>query len=163
MKAMCASRLAWNVSAAALVALLAGGAARADDFILDGAQAQEYADCMTLARRTPGDAYESAMAWQLKGGAEPARHCAAVALIGLGRNKEAADQLEKLGTDMSKQRPDLSAEIFAQAGQAWTMAGDLPHALSAETTGLQLAPNDVDLLVDRAVTQAGLNDYKKAV
>src|SRR5215813_394939 len=126
MKAMCASRLAWNVSAAALVALLAGGApqAIADDFILDGAQAQEYADCMTLARRTPGDGYESAMAWQLKGGAEPARHCAAVALIGLGRDKEAAGQLEKLGTDMSKDRPDLAAELYAQAGQAWTMAND---------------------------------------
>jgi len=163
MKAMRTTRHARNISAAALVALLAGGAARADDFILDGAEAQEYADCMTLARRTPGDGYQSAMAWQLKGGAEPARHCAAVALIGLGRDKEAAGQLEKLGTDMSKDRPDLAAELYAQAGQAWTMAGDLKRALTAETTGLTFAPSDVDLLVDRAVTQAGLNDYKKSI
>src|SRR5262245_31086910 len=164
MKAMRTTRFPRHASAARLLALLAGAPqASADDFTLDGAQVQEYADCMTLARRTPGDAYQSAMAWQLKGGGEPARHCAAVALIGLGRNKEAADQLEKLGTDMSKQRPDLAAELFAQAGQAWTIGGDLQHALNAETAGLGFAPDDVDLLVDRAVTQAGLNDYKKAV
>jgi len=164
MKAMRTTRLARDASAAALVALLIGAPqASADDFTLDGTQAQEYADCMTLARRAPGDGYQSAMAWQLKGGAEPARHCAAVALIGLGRNKEAADQLEKLGTDMTKDRPDLAAELFAQAGQAWTMAGDLQHALTAETTGLKLAPDDVDLLVDRAVTQAGLSDYRKSI
>jgi tetratricopeptide (TPR) repeat protein len=165
MKAMHTTRFVRNVSAAALVALLAGGTLRAnaDDFTLDGAQAQEYADCMTLARRVPNDGYQSAMAWQLKGGGEPARHCAAVALIGLGRDKEAAGQLEKLGTDMSKDRPDLAGELFAQAGQAWTMAGDLKRALTAQTTGLTFAPSDVDLLVDRAVTQAGLNDYKKSI
>jgi len=150
-------------AAATLSAALSTGASRAgaDEPMFAGEQ--EYSDCMTLARRAPGDAYQSAMAWQLQGGAEPARHCAAVALIGLGRNKEAAGQLEKLGTDVSKQRPDLAAELFAQAGQAWTMANDLPHALAAQTAGLQFAADDVDLLVDRAMTQAGLNDYKKAV
>jgi len=151
------------LSAAVLAAALAAGAraARADE--PKTAAEQEYADCMTLARRAPSDGYESAMAWEQKGGDGPARHCVAVALIGLGRNREAAQQLEKLGADMSKDRPDLAAELYGQAGQAWTMANDLQHALSAETAGLQLAADDVDLLVDRAVTQAALNDYRKAV
>jgi tetratricopeptide (TPR) repeat protein len=138
--------------------------ARADDspaFRLNNQQ--EYADCMTLARHAPEDAYESALAWQGQGGGEAARHCAAVALIEVGKYPQAAEALEKLGDDLSDTRPDLAAEIFGQAGQAWTMADNSKRAYAAETSGLTLAPDNVDLLVDRAVTQAALNDYGKAV
>jgi tetratricopeptide (TPR) repeat protein len=157
-------RLAPAAALAAALSLsfsLAAPGAAADEPSFNGEQ--EYADCMTLARRVPADAYESAVAWQLKGGAEPARHCAAVALVGLGRYQEAAQQFEKLGTDMAAKRPDLAAELFAQAGQAWTMANDTQRALEAETAGLKLAADDVDLLVDRAITEAALGDFKKSI
>ncbi len=42
--------------------------------------AEEYRACMTLARRTPEDALESATAWESRGGGHAAQHCSAVAL-----------------------------------------------------------------------------------
>jgi tetratricopeptide (TPR) repeat protein len=149
-----------------LILLLAAGhrtSAFADDSpAFQMGNQQEYTDCMTLARRAPEDAYESALAWQGQGGGDAARHCAAVAMIGVGKYPEAAQALEKLGGDVSRTKPGLAAEIFGQAGQAWTMANDTKHAYAAQTTGLKLNPQNVDLLVDRAVSEAALNDYKAA-
>src|SRR5450755_4658977 len=89
-----------------LVALAAGsvmaGSTVTGELTLD--QAQQYNDCMTLARRVPAQAYESAMAWQKQGGGAAAGHCAAVALIGLGNYKPAAQSLEKLAVEQAKAR-----------------------------------------------------------
>jgi len=125
--------------------------------------AQEYTACMTLARRKPDEGLESALTWQSRGGAEAAEHCAAVALIGLGENSEAATRLEKLGTRLAPGRPGLAAEILAQAGQAWLMAGKADRAYAVQTTALKLAPKDVDLLVDRAVTLGQAKNYWEAI
>lgn len=135
--------------------------ARADQF--DSVRQQEYEDCMTLARRVPADGYESALAWKGQGGGDPARHCAAVALIGMGKHREAAEQLESLAAGMAARQPQLAAGAFAQAGQAWTMAGETRQALDAAAAGLKLAPADVDMLVDRAVAYATLGDFKAAL
>jgi tetratricopeptide (TPR) repeat protein len=144
------------------IALLgAGGDARADQF--DVVRQREYEDCMTLARRVPADGYESALAWEGQGGGDPARHCAAVALIGMGKFTEAAERLESLAGTMAARQPDLAAGAFAQAGQAWTMAGETRRALDAAAAGLKLTPEDVDLLLDRAIAFATLGDFPAAV
>jgi tetratricopeptide (TPR) repeat protein len=150
---------ALTIAAFALVA--APPKARADQF--DSIRAQEYDDCMTLARRVPADAYESALAWEKQGGGDPARHCAAVALIGLGKYEEAAAELESLAAGLADRQSELAAEAFAQAGQAWSMAGETQRALDAAAAGLKLAPEDVDLLVDRAIAYATLGDFTAAV
>lgn len=148
-----------SLAALALLAPLSGAQAEPFDF----ARQQEYDDCMTLARRVPADGYESALAWESQGGGDPARHCAAVALIGLGKFAEAGERLESLASGMAEKRPELAAGAFAQAGQAWTMAGETRRSLDAAAAGLKLAPEDVDLLLDRAIAYATLGEFEAAV
>src|SRR5215470_15764877 len=146
---------------AAIATLAVTAAARADQF--DSQRAQQYEECMAQAKRAPADGYETALTWVGQGGGDPARHCAAVALIGLGKYHEAAAQLESIGADMAEKKPQLAAEAFAQAGQAWSMAGDTKRALDDAAAGLKLAPEDVDLLLDRAIAYATLGDFKSAI
>lgn len=134
---------------------------RADQF--DAQREQKYEDCMAQAQRVPQDGYETALAWEGQGGGEPARHCAAVALIGLGKYQEAAAQLESLGAALAEKQPELASQAFGQAGQAWSMAGDTKRALDDAAAGLKLAPEDVDLLLDRAIAYATLGDFTSAV
>jgi len=143
--------------------VLAALAAPADADQFDAVRQKEYEDCMTLARRVPADGYESALAWQGQGGGDPARHCAAVALIGMGKFTEAAERLESLGAAMAERQPALAAGAFAQAGQAWSLAGDMQRALDAAAAGLKLTPEDVDLLLDRAIALATLGDFAAAI
>lgn len=126
-------------------------------------QAKEYSDCMILARRVPAQAYDSAIAWQKQGGGAAAGHCAAVALIGLGRYTPAAQSLEKLAAGEAKTRKDLAAGLYGQAAQAWLLAGDNNRALKDQSTALKLAPSDVDLLTDRGVTLASIGKYWEAI
>jgi tetratricopeptide (TPR) repeat protein len=150
-----------RLSVLAMTVLLPIAGAHADPF--DLARQQEYEDCMTLARRVPADGYESALAWESQGGGDPARHCAAVALLGLGKFVAAGERLQSLAVSMAEKRPALAAGAFAQAGQAWTMAGETRRALDAAAAGLKLTPEDVDLLLDRAIAYATLGDFPAAV
>src|SRR5690348_11364055 len=62
----------------------------------EAADAATYERCLKLAKGHPGDARAFAQHWHDRGGAHPADHCLAVALIGLKQYKEAAGRLEKL-------------------------------------------------------------------
>jgi len=129
---------------------------------LPAVEAENYERCMTLARKDPSAAWESALAWQSRGGRHPAEHCAAVALIGLGEYGEAGKRLETLADEMRHAPAELVAEVLGQAGQAWLLAGDAPRAHAALTQALALAPNASDLLVDRAEASAAAADYAHA-
>ena len=155
-----------------LVALLAGGLAAGSTPARAGSppagdlspdQAQQYADCMSEARSVPAKAYNNAIAWQKQGGGAAAGHCAAVALIGLGRYSAAAASLEKLAASEAKTRKDLGAGLFGQAAQAWLLANDNNKALKDQNAALKLAPGDVDLLTDRGVTLASTGKYWEAI
>ncbi|TAN56177.1 MAG: hypothetical protein EPN20_19210, partial [Magnetospirillum sp.] len=123
---------------------------------------QEYRTCLQLARQKPEDGWEEAIAWTSLGGGEPARHCAAVALIGLGKLEEAARRLEALA-QQSRGTEGLRAEMLAQAAQAWLLAGKVELALADLDTGLGLVPNQPDLLLDKAVAMAQAAHYKEVV
>ncbi len=125
--------------------------------------AQRYADCMTQARSVPAKAYNEAIAWQKQGGGPAAGHCAAVALIGLGRYKPAAQSLEKLAAGEAKERPDLAAGLYGQAAQAWVLANNNKSALKDQNAAIKLAPQNVDLLVDRGVVLASSGKYWDAI
>ena len=125
--------------------------------------AEEYAACMTLAGEDPEAAFEAALSWETLGGAEPARHCAAVALLGLGHHAEAARRLESLAEALGRSRPDLRTGALAQAGQAWLRAGNAERAHAVQSAALDLAPDNVELLIDRGLTLATAENYRAAL
>lgn len=127
------------------------------------ADAETYARCMKLARQNPREAQSLAQAWHDRGGAHPADHCAAVALIGLGAYREGAARLEALAQAMATAPSGLRADVLDQAGQAWLLAGDPVRAYAAAGAAVSLAPNDADLLIDRAEAAASVGYYDKAV
>jgi tetratricopeptide (TPR) repeat protein len=126
------------------------------------ADAATYERCMSLARKDPAAGEKLAKEWRGRGGGHPAEHCHAVALIGLKQYKDAAGRLEALGQAMVHAPGELRAEVLDQAGQAWLMAGDAGRAYAAGTTALGFAPNDADLLLDRAEAAGTAGWYDKA-
>jgi tetratricopeptide (TPR) repeat protein len=127
------------------------------------AEAATYDQCMKLARQNPAAAQRLALTWHERGGAHPADHCVAVALIGLKRYKEAATRLEALAQAMSTAPTGLRAEVLDQAGQAWGLEGDPVRAYAAAGAAVALRPNDPDLLIDRAEAAASAGYLDKAI
>ncbi len=146
--------------ALALAPLSAAPARAQDD---TGEQEREYQDCMVLARAAPADGFESALSWAAFGGGGGARHCAAVALIGLGQYREAARRLERLAAELRAGNAALSLDVLVQAGQAWILAGDATRAHAVQSAALDIDPDNVELLLDRGITLATAKNYWEAV
>lgn len=125
--------------------------------------AKKYTDCMEFARGKPEKAIGIAAAWERKGGGAGARHCSAVALLNSGAYEEAARRLESLAASSSERGKRLKAELLAQAGQAWLIAGKTTEALLAQTRALKLGGPRIELLLDRAITHASIAEYWDAI
>lgn len=122
----------------------------------------QYKHCIALARQKPEEGWEEALAWGSLGGGEPARHCGAIALIGLRQFEEGASRLEDLAST-SHGDAKLRAGMLAQAGQAWLLAKNPERANAAQTAALKLVPDAPDLLVDRSESLAAAQNYKEAL
>lgn len=122
----------------------------------------EYEACLDLLRNDPEGALNRAMEWEQKGGGDPARHCLALGLLALGEPERAAPRLERLAGGSSAGNPARAA-IYAQASQAWMMAGDTARAYGASTLALSLMPEDTALLVDRATAAGAMGRYTEAL
>lgn len=118
---------------------------------------------MALARTAPQKALGIASQWERDGGEDGARHCTAVALLNSGEYEEAARRLESLSATTRRSGKLLKAELLAQAGQAWLIAGKATEALSAQSRALKLAGPRPELLVDRAITLASIGEYWEAI
>jgi tetratricopeptide (TPR) repeat protein len=127
------------------------------------ADAATYERCMKLAKEDPAAARDLAEKWHDRGGAHPADHCLAVALIGLKQYKEGALRLEKLAQAMIHAPAELRAEVLGQAAQGWLLAGDPARAYAADGAALGLRPDDPDLLVDRAEAAGSAGWLDKAI
>ncbi len=126
------------------------------------ADSAEYERCLALLREDSDAAMAYAEEWAGQGGGEGARHCTALALIGLGAPERAADMLERIARD-SHAGSAARAAVLGQAGQAWMMAGDAARAYGATTMALTLEPQDADLITDRAVALAAMRRYAEAL
>jgi tetratricopeptide (TPR) repeat protein len=127
------------------------------------ADAATYERCTKLAQQNPAAAEKLAQTWHEHGGAHPADHCAAIALIGLKQYKEAAIRLEALAQAMTTAPVALRAAVLDQAGQAWGLAGDPVRAYAAAVAAVALQPNDPELLIDRAEAAASAGFLDKAI
>jgi regulator of sirC expression with transglutaminase-like and TPR domain len=144
----------------ALAPLVPGDArAQADDPEL----AAQYQACMDLAETNPDEALEQAETWVDLGGSDPARHCAAVALMRLGHYEAAGQELETLAASLEPAFAFLQIPVLIQAAQAWLAAGKVDRAYAVQTTALARQPNDIELLVDRATTAAEVGNYAAAL
>ncbi len=158
MRAQGTKRLLRRLGGIALAAMVAGPPTDAAAQPIGGG---DYETCMRRARTDPDRGLAAALAWRDRGGGDAARHCAAVALIGLGRHVQAAARLEALAGDI-KSAGDRAA-ILAQAGAAWFQAGDYARAHAAQSAALALSPSDPEILIDRAMTLAGAKNYWEAI
>lgn len=152
------SRLAPLLAATLVIVATAApaGAAGTDE-------ARRYQHCLELVQTDPVAAQVEARTWHGAGGGRPARHCRGLALIAAGKPAEGANRLEELAAEMEEEKPRLRADLLHQIGQAWFMAGQAERAAAALSAGLALAPDDVEMLIDRALALGGTARYWEAI
>ena len=109
---------------------------------------------MELARGDPDIGRKTAQAWRADGGGIAARHCTAVALLGLGHYAEAAQMLRTLADGAAAQGSEFKIELLSQSANAWLIAGKPMTAYEVQTEALEARPNDVELLIDRSISLA---------
>lgn len=122
-----------------------------------------YQRCIATAAENPDDGFEQAMAWRDSGGGNAARHCVAIALFHLGQPAPAAVRLEELAEGARTAPAVVRARVLAQAGSLWRLSGDFERSHAALTTAIEVAPDQPDLLVDRAATLAAAKNYWEAI
>ena len=124
--------------------------------------AMTYQVCLNLSREQPDKAIALAGKWLGLGGGEGARHCQALALVGLKDYGEGATRLEELARQ-SRQEPVVRANMLAQAGQAWFLQGEPSRAYAAQSAALKIvpqgSPQHAEILIDRAATLADAGKY----
>lgn len=128
-----------------------------------GQQPALYEACLYQAGTEPEVAYQAALDWHKAGGGLPARHCAAVALLGLNAYEEAAARLEKLAGEVPDTRIDLRLGLIAQAAQGWMMSGRAERAAQLLSLVINIRPDDPQLRADRAVAWMSLGDHWAAI
>jgi tetratricopeptide (TPR) repeat protein len=126
------------------------------------AEGPEADHCLGLLRTDPEAAHAFARAWNADGGGDGAQHCAALAVLAQGEIERAAEDLEALARRSGAGKPARAA-VFAQAAQAWLMAGAPARAFAATTMALALTPDDVELLIDRATALGTMGRFGEAV
>jgi tetratricopeptide (TPR) repeat protein len=126
-------------------------------------QERQYRSCLALVHQKPDEAFESALAWRDQGGGAPAEHCAALALLELGKYDQSALRLEALAQALGPDGKVNPAAVWAQAGNVWLLGGYPDRALAAIDRGLALEPDRAPLLVDRARVLGELGRYAEAL
>lgn len=126
-------------------------------------EADEYKACLKLTRLEPEAAFESALTWRDQGGGFPARHCAALALVQLKKYHLAAPRLEKLAEDMMAAGSAHVIDLLNQTGNIWLLAKDPVRADAVFSAALEIEPDNIGLLIDRARALAVAENYQTAL
>ena len=150
----------WCLLIAALI-LMAGPAMAASAPTVD--HATDYDACLALTETDPAGAYAAGLALLKTGGGIPARHCLAVAMVGLKDYESAATRFETLAREIDTARTDLRAQMLGQAGQAWLLAGRPVRATEVQGAAIALSPDDPAFYVDRATSLITRQRYDAAL
>lgn len=150
-----------------LIAMVAAGAAlflqQSIAAELAAAEAERLEACVAKIETAPEDAYEDGLAWTFEGNRPGARQCTALALIALGNVEEGAVRLENLATSSDGGSMEQRAVYLSQAGNAWLQIGAAEAATTSFSEALKLAPNETDLLLDRATSYMLIDKWDEAL
>jgi tetratricopeptide (TPR) repeat protein len=124
--------------------------------------AQRYKVCLSKAYSTPSAAYEDAIIWRKEGGAGPARHCQAMALLGLRAYEDAAAQLEALAYAPDIGDESLRTEVLEQSGEAWLQASKPEDALRVLSRALENDKANAAVYTNRARAFMALENINAA-
>ncbi|MCP1245547.1 tetratricopeptide repeat protein [Acetobacter cerevisiae] len=117
-------------------------------------QTWTLAECMSMVEEDPFGARDYAQDWMKHGGDREARHCHALALLELGDELDAAQELDDLVRKAPPSGPESSASLRAvmaeEAAEAWLSAGNPPGALNIVDYGLSIRPGDTNLRLAKA-------------
>jgi tetratricopeptide (TPR) repeat protein len=118
-----------------------------------------YRRCLADSGTNATAALADAEGWALMGGAIPAEHCAALALLNLRRYGEAAARLDQIAAGRTALDREFRVALYDQAGNAWLLAGDGARAVQSFSGALALSAGDADLFADLARAQAMRRDW----
>ncbi len=125
------------------------------------AEGADYEKCLGMLVADPPGADAMAASMAESGGGEGAAHCHALAQVELGNPEDGAALLDRLAA-ASHAQAAFRAVVFAQAGQAWTMAGRADQAYASATQAISLSPDDPDLLIGHAIAALSLRRFDEA-
>ncbi len=145
------------VALSALLTLLGPLPAQADPAVAD------LSSCQRLSEQAPATGLAAAQAWLARGGGEAARLCRAEALFLHGEFAEAGKAFEDLAGSLTVGTTSQTANLYDRAGLAWLRAGDARRAVRLISAGLEKAPEDPDLLIDRALAHTEAKQFREAI
>lgn len=150
-----------------LIAMAAAGAAlflqQSAGAQIAAAEAARLEACVAKIETAPEEAYEDGLAWTFEGNRPGARQCTALALIALGDVQEGAVRLENLSMSSDGGTLEQRAVYLSQAGNAWLQIGAAEAAAVSFSEALRLAPNENDLLLDRATAYMLIDKWDEAL
>lgn len=124
---------------------------------------QRYEACIDLAQTNADGAREEAARWQAVGGGAQARHCAAIALIAQGAEREAAEILTEIGSNPTSglQNADR-VSMLTLAGELWLQLGRHKLASLSFDQALAVSPENRVAGIGAAHAAAALGAHEKA-
>ena len=129
---------------ALLAGLVSAGAALAD------ATDDRYAACLSKVKTDAEAAMEDALVWSSQGGLHRAEHCLALAHIAMGKHRLGALRLEELAGQTERRPPEMRAELWVQAGDAWFLDRAWNEAARVFTYAIHARPGLTDAYRGRA-------------
>lgn len=128
----------------------------------DGVPEWSDQNCLDMVGDDPFGARDYAQDWIKRDGGRSARHCLALALVELGDEQEAAQELD----DLARKEPFVGQEstpsqrvvIAIEAARAWLAANQPTNAISIAEYGLTLKPGSEGLTLVKARAQLEMND-----
>lgn len=128
-----------------------------------------YGDCVMEISIDARRAYERATRWRANDGGASAMHCEALALSALGVYPSAAKLLVRIAELSETEDPKQKAELFAQSGHAWLLAGEVDRAVEVFSGGLKLVSLETaplaasQLRIGRARAYGIKEDWARAI
>jgi tetratricopeptide (TPR) repeat protein len=103
---------------------------------------ESYDSCIGLVAREAARAEREAAAWAAAGGGAAARHCRALALIAIGAEARAIDELLGIAAEEPGLPAQARADVLVQAGEMLLDEGDSATARAVADQALELVPAD---------------------